>query len=128
MQIQCSGKTKTGERCKAWAVAGSQFCISHDPAKVVELAEFRRQGGKGKSNKARARKALPGELMSMAEVQAHLGKALRGVLAGEIEPGVGTAVANIARAMRDVGAAAELEEQLLDMRRQIADLSERRPA
>lgn len=111
-QVQCSGTTKAGERCKAWAVAGSRFCISHDPARVVELAEFRRQGGKGKSNKARARKALPAELLSMNEVQAYLGVALKGVLAGKIEPGVATAMANVARAMSTIQTATEIEERI----------------
>ena len=36
------------------------------------------------------------------------------MLGGKIEPGVGTAVANIARAMTTVAGAASLEEQLAD--------------
>ena len=64
----------------------------------------------------------------MAEVQSYLGITLRGVLGGKVDPGVGTAVANIARAMTTVAGASTLEQQLADMARQIADLQDRRSA
>jgi len=64
----------------------------------------------------------------MEEVLAYLGITLRGVLTGKVEPGVGTAIANLARAMTTVAGASTLEQQLADMARQIADLQDRRSA
>lgn len=124
---KCSATNKDGTPCSGQPYRDG-FCRWHHPDLAEEQRAWRVKGGQAKSNRARAKKALPSELMSMAEVQSYLGVAMKGVLTGKIEPGVGTALANIARAMRDVGAAAELESQLADMRRQIADISDRRPA
>jgi len=71
---------------------------------------------------------LPAELMSMEEVQSYLGITLRGVLTGKVEPGVGTAIANIARAMTTVAGAATLEGQLAELAQHVAELSRPRSA
>ncbi len=57
--------------------------------------------------------------MTMQEIQGLLGVAFKGVLAGKIDPGVGTACANIARAMTQVAGVAEIEEQIAELRRMI---------
>jgi hypothetical protein len=98
----------------------SPFCVSHDPDRVTDLAEWRKRGGHGKSNKARARKALPADLLTMAEVASYLGLALRSVLAGRTEPNVGTAAANIARALVSVAGAADLERRMDELERDLA--------
>ena len=60
--------------------------------------------------------------MELPEVDAALCKALTGVLAGELEPNIGTAAATIARAITSVRQVGELEQRLsaLEERRGIS--------
>jgi hypothetical protein len=53
---------------------------------------------------------------------------IKGVLAGRVEPGVGNAIANLARAFVTVAGVAEFEQQLAELRRDVADIAERRRA
>jgi len=78
----------------------------------VERATWRRTGGEQRSNKQRARRQLPDAVLTPAELQGFIGLALRGVIAGEIEPGVANAVATLARAAVVVREATELEDRL----------------
>ena len=112
MQAKCSATMKAGAPCRALAMSAARYCVTHDPARVTDLAEWRRRGGEGKSNKARAKKALPGSVLTPAEVQGLLGLTLRGVLAGTVEPGVANAAANLGRAIVAVREATTLEERL----------------
>jgi len=124
---RCQATNQAGKPCSA-AHWNDGWCRWHHP----DLAEDRRawsaRGGAQRANKARAKKSLPAELLTMEEVLAYLGITLRGVLTGKVEPGVGTAIANLARAMTTVAGASTLEQQLADMARQIADLQDRRNA
>lgn len=53
---QCKSKKRNGSRCEAYAVAGSDFCLTHDPARAKERAERNRRGGLAQA----ARKATEG--------------------------------------------------------------------
>ncbi len=119
MDRRCRGANTADQRCDAKPVRPSGWCYWHDPALETERTEGRRQGGKSRSNQARARKQLPTNAMTMQEVQALLGVTFKGVLTGKIEPGVGTACANIARAMTQVAGVAEIEEQIAELRQMI---------
>ena len=116
MQPRCSVTTKGGAPCRAPATRGT-YCVAHDPAAVVELAEWRRRGGRGKGNKSRAKKALPDGALSATELNGLLGTTLKGVLVGRIEPNVGNCVASLARAIRDITGWADLEERLAALER-----------
>jgi hypothetical protein len=112
MHQQCTGTTKTGAPCRARALPGADTCVTHDPGRIADLAEWRRRGGKAKSNKARARKALPAEILTAAEIQGVLAKALRQVLSGDLEPGRANAAATIARALLAAKQVSDLEDRL----------------
>lgn len=116
MDGKCSATNKDGTPC-----SGQHFrdgwCRWHHPEQADQMRAARVKGGLARSNKARARKALPDGLKTMTEIQALLCLTLSGVLTGRIEPGVGNAVANIARAIRDVGGAAEIEARLAALER-----------
>lgn len=45
---QCSATTKKGEQCKAYALADSDFCFTHDPAHAGERAQARSKGGRAR--------------------------------------------------------------------------------
>ncbi len=61
--------------------------------------------------------------MTPIELRGLLGLVLKGVIGGKIEPGVGNAAANIARAMTTIQETQELEERLaaLEARAGIAE-------
>ncbi len=119
MDRRCRGANAAGQRCDAKPVRPSGWCYWHDPALETERTEGRRQGGKSRSNQARARKQLPTNTMTMQEIQGLLGLTFKGVIAGRIEPGVGTAAASIAKAMVAVAGVAEIEGQIAELRRMI---------
>jgi len=102
---------------------GGAYCIAHDPDRVVELAEWRRQGGKAKSNAARAKKALPAEPLSVAELHSYLGVVFRRVITGHTEPGVATAAATVARTMAELAKASDLEDRLSRLERRLTGRS-----
>lgn len=124
----CLGQSNTGDPCQARPVRPSGYCYWHDPALTEERNQKRREGGVNRSNKVRARKALPADPLTAEEIRAHLGVVFLAVIDGATEPGIGTAAATIARALLDVAKVAEVEEQVAGLRREMADFSERRSA
>jgi hypothetical protein len=112
IQPRCIGTNKAGEQCRGKALSGGRYCIAHDPERVVDMAEWRRQGGKAKSNTARARKQLPDAVLSPTELQGLLSKAIKDVLAGKIDPGPLNAAANAARAIASLRETGDVEQRL----------------
>jgi hypothetical protein len=109
---KCIGTNIDGSPCSALPRSDSSFCAWHDPALANERLRWKSQGGKSKSNRSRARKLLLNEARNLKEIDAALGIALDRVLAGDIEPGVGTAAATIARAIIVIRDAGEFEERI----------------
>jgi hypothetical protein len=122
MDGRCSALRRDGSRCSAPAQPGKATCWGHDPELIAKRQEGRRKGGYGKSNAARARKQLIDGALSPAELEGLLGVTLKAVLAGSKEPGVGNAVANLARAAIAVRESAALEDRVADLQRQVDDL------
>src|SRR5687767_304070 len=107
---KCQATTRDGAPCSAQARPGSAFCPWHDPALAQRRSEWSARGGVGRSNKARARK-LAGEPLTAGELHALLCDVLRRVVAGDLDKGIGTAAASLARATAEVGILAELSGQ-----------------
>ncbi|MDP9356417.1 MAG: hypothetical protein M3R02_14255, partial [Chloroflexota bacterium] len=78
-------------------------------------------------NRARAKKRLPAESLTLQEVQGLLSVALKGVLAGRIEPGIANASANLARAIAAVTQVAELDARIRELE-VVAGIADRRRA
>lgn len=123
MVRQCKGQTTSGDPCSAQPVRDDGFCFWHSPSTAEERAESRRRGGQNRSNRARARKQLPAGVLTVNEVRGLLGKALRDVLAGTLEPGPANAAAAIARsylAACEASAVEALERDVAELRSLIA--------
>jgi len=88
------------------------LCRWHHPGLEAERGEWRRRGGEQRSNKERARKKIASTILEPSDIQGILGDALKAVIAGQIEPGVGTAAATIARVLIAVREASEVEQRL----------------
>jgi len=117
MDTHCIAIRKTGEPCKGSPLAGRPYCFSHDPELAEQRAEGRAQGGYGKSNSARARKRLRGLAMDPIDVNGLLSDCLLKVAAGEMDPGVGQAVASMSRALMAVQETSLLAEQVQELER-----------
>jgi hypothetical protein len=112
MVEKCQGTTQSGKPCNAQARPGRTRCPWHDEELSSQRRAWSERGGKAKSNRARAQKQISGGVMTPLELRGVLGVVLTDVIAGKLEPGVGNAAANIARAMVSIQETQELEERL----------------
>src|ERR671911_2309179 len=100
----CSGIRADGGRCKAQAIADSQWCFNHHPDYEQER---RRRASKGGKRGGRGRPIT--ELASLREENADIRRRL---LDGELLPNVAAvAVQSINTDIRAVGAALKAREQ-----------------
>ena len=117
MATQCLGTNRDGGPCSGHVNEGQEWCQWHDPEREAERQEWRRRGGQKKSNKQRARKQLSDQVLSIADLDALLCAALKRVATGTMEPGVGTAMAGIAKTITTIRTASDLERRLEDLER-----------
>ena len=111
MVERCKASNSAGEPCGAQAIRDG-WCAWHDPERREEMAEARRKGGHAKSNRARARKQLASTAMTPAELEGVIGLTITQVLSGAKAPGVGQAVAALARAAISILEVSEIEKRL----------------
>jgi hypothetical protein len=114
MVERCKATNAAGQPCGAQAISNG-FCPWHDPARQADMLEARRKGGKAKSNRARARKQLVSTAMSPAELEGVIGLTITQVLAGKISPGIGNAVASLARASVAIRETVDLEIRVTNL-------------
>jgi hypothetical protein len=101
---RCTAIKASGERCKAWAIEGSEWCWNHNPAHADER---RRHGARGGKRGGRGRPIA--ELASLRDENADIRRRL---LEGELLPNVAAvAVQSINTDIRAVGAAMKAREQ-----------------
>ena len=115
MVARCAAITANNTPCSAQPVRADGYCYWHSPALAADRAEARRRGGKAKTNVARAKKQLPAEVMTAVEFQGLVCVVARGVVSGRLTPGVGAAIASLARAHRDLAELGRLEEQIAEL-------------
>ena len=115
MVARCPSVTREGKPCSATPRPGSAWCVWHDPATKSQRVEWAKRGGKARSNKSRAAKALPTALMSNDELSAWLTIQFRKLITGQIEPGVATASATVAKAIAEIQRGAQIEERIAEL-------------
>jgi len=111
MAERCQAVAKNGKPCGATVVADG-MCAWHAPSWEAKRRQWSAKGGAARSNKNRVRKQLPANVMSTVELRGLLGTVLKAVVAGRLEPGIGNASANLARALNELAKTSELEERL----------------
>ena len=112
MQRRCSATKADGSQCGGVPFRAHPTCWFHTPETAPDRAAGRRLGGSARSNRARAARELARAAMTPAEISGLLSLTLTRVIAGQTEPGVGNAAANIARAIIAVVEANAVEERL----------------
>lgn len=125
MHGKCKATSRDGSPCSAQARSGSHYCLWHDPELAGQRSVWRSKGGAHRSNAARARKQLSGDLRDLVGVKAALLRAMERVEQGELEPGPAQAMAGLARAIVTVSSAADFEDRIAILE---GLLKERRPA
>jgi hypothetical protein len=118
---RCTATTKSGNHCAARAWKDG-LCPWHHPDKIKEISA---KGGRNSSTRARAIKRLRGP-QAMADLRDVLMEAFVETREGKLDPKVLTALATGARAILDVSGVATYDDQISDLKRQLAELSERR--
>ena len=116
MAAKCQAIARSGSRCNSPVLPDSQWCWVHDPAAADRRREASKKGGKARANAERAKKLIP-EAMSTQDLAGWLSLLFTNVMAGRIEPKIGTACATIARTLHEVKHATELEERLAELER-----------
>jgi hypothetical protein len=122
MAAKCQAIARSGSRCNSPVLPASQWCWVHDPAAADRRREASKKGGKARSAKARAAKQIP-DAMDAETLAGWLSLLFTNVMAGRIEPKIGTACATIARILLEVRTTTELEQRLseLEARAGVAD-------
>lgn len=95
---------RTGQRCASRALPGSAYCVGHDP----RAGEWRRAGGRARSNANRAGNLLPRRLLPLV---AALEQAFQEVRAGERTERNGAALATMALAIGKLFEMSAIEER-----------------
>ena len=119
MASQCLGTNRDGSPCSGQPRAAG-WCMWHDPTLAAERAAWRAKGGLNRSNKVRAKQQVPAGVMTTDQLRGLVGLTIRGVLGSKIEPGVGNAVAALARAyiaVTEAGAVEDLDRRLAELER-----------
>ncbi len=97
-RAQCGAVTKKGDRCKAWALPGREFCRVH-LASSQERSAWGAKGGR-MGSPAEVQLTDPPEALRPATwpkwLRLHLASALLAVKAGQLEPSAGNAIASLA--------------------------------
>jgi hypothetical protein len=125
MATLCQAIAKSGSRCKNPVLAGKQHCLFHDPDAGELRRAGSRKGGQNRSAKARATKQIPAA-MDAETLAGWLSLLFTNVMAGRIEPKIGTACASIARVLHEVKTVTELEQRLSELEQRAGVMNDRR--
>lgn len=116
MDKTCKSPNRAGGPCGAQHYRDG-WCRWHHPDLEAKRQAERAAGGTARSNKARARKQLADALMTTNDLDGLLCSALVKVAGGRLDPGVGTAMATIARTITTIRTTGELERRLEELER-----------
>jgi hypothetical protein len=115
-QRRCSGTTKAGGRCNSFALPESDYCVTHHPGRVTDLARWRTEGGRARSSVARARRRLAPALTA-DELERLMGDVLRRVVDEDLDPAIASAAASVARTLVTIKETVALEGRITDLER-----------
>lgn len=112
MANRCIALNREGDPCSAVPRPGRAWCQWHDPDLAEERRRWQLEGGRNKANSARAKKRILSGALDLQEIDGALCGALTDVLAGDLEPGIATAAASLARTITAVRQVTDLEKRL----------------
>ena len=109
MSKRCAAKTREGKPCRAWAVLGSDFCLTHgQPEKVREAG---RRGGQA----AREKAVLPSadfSLKNPQDVAGMLETILNRILTGDLDRGLASCAGYLGQGIIKALEQGDLEQRI----------------
>ncbi len=114
MDRTCKSPNRAGGPCGAQHYRDG-WCRWHHPELEAQRQAERAAGGHARSNKVRARKQLAAAVLSIDDLDALLCRALVQVAGGKMEPGVGSAMAGIAKTIAGIRSTGDFEKRLEEL-------------
>ena len=107
------GKVKgNGERCRAMAMAGSQYCFFHEPSVAEARKAAQRQGGQANGQEVLPADAADVPLHSGKDVAAFLAGTINQVRKGQVSPKIATTVGYLSSLLMKALETTDIEERL----------------
>ena len=106
MLDRCTATKRSGEACSGRPILQSEYCVSHHP----DSSEWRKKGGRNKSNLVRAHNRMPDGLKPVVD---GLLNGFDEVPSGDLEPRQLSAMAQGATALIKLAEFVLLEERLM---------------
>ena len=114
MDRKCKAPNRAGGPCGAQHYRDG-WCRWHHPELEAQRQAERAAGGHARSNKVRARRQLAEAVLTINDLDGLLCRALVQVAAGKMEPGVGSAMATIAKTITTIRTTGDFEKRLQEL-------------
>src|SRR3954463_7677021 len=105
---RCQAITKSGKACSATVVADG-MCAWHAPSWDARRREWSAEGGRRRSNRARAARELPAAALTSDQLLIRLSQVIDKAEKGQIEPGIVNCISGAARTMNELRKTTEIE-------------------
>jgi hypothetical protein len=122
---RCQATTKNGKPCSATVVADG-MCAWHAPSWAERRREWSAEGGRRRSNRARAAKELPAAALTSDQLLIRLSQVIDKAEKGEIEPGVVNCISGAARTITEIRKSTEIERRLEELEQRAGLMNDRR--
>ena len=114
----CTARTKADEPCRAFSLSDSEYCFRHDPRLEDQRAEWVANGGRNRSNLARAEKRIP---LGLQDTLGVLLQAVADVRDGSLSAARATAIASLCRAICTTYELGAFEPRMAEMERKLGE-------
>lgn len=118
-QRTCKGMTARGEPCKGFALPGSDYCLSHDPAHQEALRASRAKGG-ANASKLRALRGKRAKLDTLPALVKFTAGVIQDVLGLSLPVDVGRCVLYGLSIQRDLVETSDLEARVVALEQGMA--------
>lgn len=110
----CKAITRSGQSCRAYALAGSDYCFRHDPTKAAERQQASAKGGYARHGRqiGNVGPAEPVTLTSVQDVVKLLESEVNAVLGLEVSLSRAQTIARLALAFVKCFEVSELQQRL----------------
>lgn len=115
---RCKADTKSGTRCRATAVEGSDYCFAHEPTLAAKRAEWRRAGGRQSGRRAALQEAAT--IRTPEEVRDLLARTVVAVQEGTMDARTANTIRSLSNALLKAIKDTDLAQRLEALERAVA--------
>jgi hypothetical protein len=108
----CEKTKRDGQKCRAMAIAGSQYCFFHDPAAAKARKAAQQQGGQANGPAVLPVDAADVPLHSGQDVAAFLAETINQVRKGLVSPKIASTVGYLSSLLMKALETSDIEERL----------------